>query len=367
MKTKFRRPGAMSKADRNECVDRITRSLYKIGDADRLSNVRDWVVKLTTGEPCPRKTDYLRVLAYALDGGGGGGGVVREPFASPPPDGPLADVNRLARAARPLPAGDDDGGSSSDELAGMPDDTAADGDAVSVQQFVADAGRYTRDGGRLMAQAADRLLDDFRRTAAAAFDDRARKLGDALAKEQAALLHRYRANGRRVLARAHILLDHVRELLPTFRYDRYVDDPDGHVALVMAERSAAASRCAGLATVPPPTGGVPSDDELDVLEDGGGGGGAMQKKMMCALNWLRSEVARVDCEHAALVRRYEAVVAAVAEAGERKAAEECRANEQKRSARADLARLRQQSAQQVALIDTYVERIGSDRRHQSSC
>lgn len=221
----------------------------------------------------------------------------------------------------------------------------ADAGTMPLPAFLAEVRRNACDGGQLMDQAVDEMLTEFRRTVEAAFDDRARELGDALAKEQVALLLRHRTGEQRMISRAQILLDHLRELMPSFQYDQYAIDPDGYV-----RKALAAGTCGPEAN---DNAGPPPEDDDDQE-----GSGARRQKMTSALNWLRSEVTRADCENAALGKRYDAAVASVAAAGSRLLAEQCRAKELKAAARAELDGLRQKSAKQVALIDGYVEKIG---------
>jgi len=402
--------------DNGKCLDDITNLLRRIEDKVHLSNVHDWVIKLTTGEPSDRKTDYLRLLEYMLKSDES----VQEPFLSPPPDGPLRmAVVELARPPRTswLTAGgggcENDATATNDDVTAcsvnttastggkrlpvdsQPDDqpnTAptpvacpelanlvdrTDVQTVSLQQFIADAQRFTCDGGQLMKRVADRQLGEFEQSAAAAFDERAQKLGDALAKEQIALLLRYRTTEQRMLSRAQILQDHLRELLPTFQYDQFVAHPHKHIKrVVMLKRKKATS---AMRSGDAKSGGTMSgyddddgenvndddddddednDDDSDDADDETAAAMAQQdKKTQCALDWLRSELERADCENITLSKKYDELVAAIGNASQRKLADECRVMERKCAAKAQLDLLRKQSAKQVALIDDYMERI----------
>lgn len=342
----------------DNCIEEITNSLYKIEDAGRLSNVHRWVVKLTTGPPSGLKTDYLRLLEYTVKSDN-----FRGPFDGPPPDGRLPGLDQLARrpsspsascpakrTRRALAAGGSgvpDGVDACPELAGLVAQT--DRETVSLQTFLADVQRYTCDGGRLMGRACAQMMDDYLRSAEAVFDDRAQKLGDALAKEQVALMLRYRTAGMRVISRAQILLDHVRELMPAFIYAEYAAEPDAYMKRIVAEKRTAAV-----------SGTTPDDDEL--MTD------VHQKKLMSALIWLRSEVDRADCENASLVDRYETVVAAVDATNRKRTDNECLAKTRRNELRAQLDCLRKKSAEQVALIDGYVAKISSEKSESvASC
>lgn len=354
----------------SQCIDQITSLLYKIKDPVHLSNVHDWVMKLTTGEPNSRKTDYLRLLEYALKSDDGQG--LREPFTSPPLDGLLANPN--GRSSSPVHSvavrvGGDKrtaaGGSCCrvDTLDISPSATAedeppaisaaladllcrTDSNTTSVQKFLADTGPLTCDGAALMTRVASEWLNKFSKTAGAVFDERTQKLCDALAKEQVALLLRYRTNAQRMLTRAQILQDHVRELMPTFQYDQFLIRPDEHVAKVLREKKNGGTGEAG-----------PESDTAQATDVDAEDHAMQQKKLMCALQWLRAEVERADCENISLVERYDAVVAAIVMASNKKIANECRAKARKLEVQTELSEVRKKSAKQEELIDCYIGKM----------
>lgn len=357
----------------SKCIDRITGLLHKIDDPVHLSNVHDWVIKLTTGEPSTVKTDYLKLLEHVLMSGES----IREPFVQPPPDGSLTSFKGLARPGPgrcSLAAGGscagmktqvEEVGSCSEEIMMACEDTErcpelteldkrTDSGTVSLQEFLAEAKLSTCDGGRLMDLAVDELLSEFRTTAEAAFEDRTRKLCDALAVEQAALLLRYRNNERRAISRAQILQDHLRELMPTFCYNEYIDGPDKYIRFELAKNKAAAEEVQGRY-------------QDNMMEDGfpenGNDSIGQEKKMMRALDWLRSELNRADCENAALCNRYDAVMASIVAAGKTKINNECRTKDRKRQLKSELDELRKQSAEKAELIACYVQRISSETRN----
>lgn len=375
----------------NNCIDEITNSLHKIKDPGQLSNVRRWVIKLTAGEPDSLKADYLRLLEYALKSDD-----FLKPFDRPPPDDRLPKLHELARrppSRRPegrtrsaLAAGGgcgnpdkarrtkDCAGNGPGNCPGKKEAAAAaaadacpelvgligrtNGDTASLQKFMADAQRYTCDGGRLMGQVCGQLMDDYLQSSAAVFDDRAQKLGDALAKEQVALLLRYRAAGMRMVSRAQILLDHVSELMPTFMYASYASEPDAYMRRIIAEKKNAVSGSAG------PAGPADKNNDCGGSPPSGRDGDendAEHTKLLSALVWLRSEVDRADCENANLVDRYEFIVAAISAANRKKTDNECLAKTQRNELRCQLDALRKTSAEQVALIDGYVEKISSEK------
>jgi len=169
------------------------------------------------------------------------------------------------------------------------------------------------------------------------FDERTQKLCDALAKEQVALMLRYRTNAQRMLTRAQILQDHVRELMPTFQYDEYLKHGDEHVIKVLRAKTGAAG--------PDAEDAAPDEDDLDDAA-------MQQKKMMCALQWLRSEMERADCENMRLVERYDAVVAS-----NKKIVNDCRAKARKFEVQTELTEVRKEAVKQEALIDCYIGKM----------
>lgn len=372
----------MNSDERSKCFDEITGLLHKIEDPVHLSNVHDWLIGLTTGEPSSCKSDYLRLLEQTLKSDGG----VREPFVHPPPPALVTNLNgpcvrpplllAKGRTEGWLAAGGggnecgcdsnsdtDDGTSCTDNGSecrssftsecgpaavaatptARPDLVAllnrTDVQTATVQQLLADARVYTCDDGQLMIATVDEELGEFGTTAEAVFGERTQRLSDALAKEQATLLLRYRGNRQRVLSRAQILQDHVRELMPTFQYDDYAAEPDAYIRRMVANR-VSKNKDGG--------GGAERDENEDVVR---------QKKSLCALNWLRSEMERADCEYEVLSKRHDAIAAAIGAADEKRIANEYRAADHKRKAKCELIELRRQSAKQIAQIDRYVERM----------
>lgn len=400
----------------------VTDLLWNIDDPALLANAHEWTVKLTTGEPSARKTDLLRPLKYTSKSDG----IVGEPFSQPPPAGPLAaglEARRPYDAATPIrrslaagsesqknddpcpvdgfkaekdgdPCSRSDGrepkkSNDADDKAKAPDaeltalvkrTTDGNDDGVSLHVFIARVQRHTRDGGALMRRVADQMLGDFRQMAEALQEDRALKLNDILAKEQVALLLRYRNNGQRMLSRAQILQDFVRELMPAFQYEDFVASPDEHIKAAIAKKRTAADEKVSEkkdgtrgdkddATTCPDedkktredgdgeTGGDEGGTSLDAEDKDDGDDIVRQKKLLYALNWLRSEVERVECENAALGKRHDALVAAVGAANRTRTTNECRTKSKKHEARSELDDLRKRSAKQVARIDGLVEKI----------
>lgn len=389
-----------------KCLDEITNLLYKIDDPVHLSNVHDWVIKLTTGEPSSCKTDYLRLLEYTLKSGEG----IREPFVRPPPDGPLPDMNGLVRRPKPsivvndgghqedgddhkrmvsLAAGgsacggyDDDDDDDDDcrsilipfggskvaggrktvrtPVAACPTELVdmlcgTDCESVSLKKFVADVAPFTCDDGELLSQVANELLSDFQYTAQIAFEDRTQKLGNALAKEQVALLLRFRTTGQRMLSRAQVLQDYVRELMPKFQYDDFIARPETYVKQELA-RNPGKPKCG-------------SDDDQKARGSPGPVREVMdpaveQKTLLCTLNWLRCEVERAECENTKLSDRHDAVVAAIVVASKKKIDNECQFTADKYNAKCKLDELRKQSAKQVSLIDCYMEKMSFQNRSE---
>ncbi|CAI6345402.1 unnamed protein product [Macrosiphum euphorbiae] len=105
-----------------------------------------------------------------------------------------------------------------------------------------------------------------------------------------------------MFTRAQILQDHVPELMPTFQYEEFLTRPDEHVTKVLLTKK---------------TGNGLEPDTAPSKNGDGDDDAMQQKKLMCALQWLRSEVERADCENITLVERYDA--------RNKKIANECRA------------------------------------------
>ncbi|VVC29544.1 Domain of unknown function DUF4485 [Cinara cedri] len=355
------------------CIEEITNSLHKIEDPGQLQNVHRWVIKLTTGEPNGLKEDYLRLLEYTIKSGD-----LREPFDSPPKEGRLPGLSELVRRpSSPSPcspeernrsalsaggcglpdyvkdctAKDRTGPEPCPELVGIIEQTNC--EIASLQRFMADVQRYTCDGGKLMEQVCGQMMDDYLQAAEAVFDDRAQKLSDSLAKEQVALLLRYRNEKQRMISRAQILLDYVRELMPKFIHSEYIVEPEAYMKrLIMEKKNAILAKNTDGDDKNSTTSAEQADSSATDIE---------HKKLLSALVWLRSEEDRSECENLALVERFESIVVAIDAASRRRTANECQAKTQRSELRCELDSLRKKSAMQVAQIDDYVDKISAEK------
>lgn len=200
------------------------------------------------------------------------------------------------------------------------------------------------------------MVDDFRAFASDVFESRTEHISDGLAKEQAALDAKYSYLAHRMFNRATIALDFLREAVPLFSWSKYWLDPNAYLKRLI------------LATVPPVDGQQDGGGNGDDGVAGGGGGhgqdeseeGAQQssvKKLLYALNWLRAEVTRADCEGQLLFEQRNQLTTSLADQNGQLSAAQCRSAGEIDRLKNELTLLRKQSADQTANIDRLMEAV----------
>lgn len=80
-----------------------------------------------------------------------------------------------------------------------------------------------------MMKSAEGMVEDFRKFVADVLESRAEHISDGLAKEQTALCNKYAYLRDRMMNRATVALDFLREALPVFDWYKYRDDPEGYM------------------------------------------------------------------------------------------------------------------------------------------
>lgn len=107
------------------------------------------------------------------------------------------------------------------------------------------------------------------------------------------------------------------------------------------------------------TAGI-EDNEDDEDEDDEYGGGVQQsasKKLMYTLNWLRAEVARVECDGQRLHEQRKSLIACLAETDCRLSEVKCQSTATVDQLKDELTVLRQRSSDQTQSIDRLMESI----------
>lgn len=217
-----------------------------------------------------------------------------------------------------------------------------------------------------MMKVSDGMLDDFRAFISDVFETRADNISDGLAKEQMALNNKYTFLEHRTFNRATVALDFLREVMPTFNWYKYQENPDMYLRRMILRRmpAMAASGDAddndGGGGGGRPSGG---DDGAELI--GGGGDDEEEndiqqsaiKKLLYTLNWLRTEVSRVDCENHRLLDQRNGLTSNLVELNRHFTDDQVKSSGDIEKLKDELTLLRQRSADQSAAIDQLLETI----------
>jgi len=218
---------------------------------------------------------------------------------------------------------------------------AVDG-CVGLQRFFREVAVHTCDRGELLARVTSEMLADFRTFVDNMFGNRASHIGMVLAREQMALRDRYAELEGRTVNRAQLALMHVRNVMPTFVWQRYATE-DGYIKTVVA------SRC--------PDAALPDEPDADTDRC---------QSLLYQLNWLRSEIDRTECETRGLKRQHSAFVVQLAAINGDIASVQCRAANDMAAKVIELDALRAKSVEQVCTIDQLMEAINTSLRNAKS-
>lgn len=219
--------------------------------------------------------------------------------------------------------------------------------------------QYTCDQGVMMMKVSESMVDDFRTFVSDVFESRTEHISDGLSKEQTSLNEKYTYLRDRALNRATVALDFLREALPVFNWHKYHSEPEAYMKREILRR------------VPPSSGdsssaadgsGTVTQDKAMVADGGEDEDDAQQqsstiKKLLYSLNWMRTEVARVDCEASRLYSQRERLTAGLVATNEKRTAAQCRAANDIDRHQSELTLLRHKSNEQSKIIDRLVETI----------
>ncbi|XP_025202075.1 uncharacterized protein LOC112599394 [Melanaphis sacchari] len=257
-------------------------------------------------------------------------------------------------------------------------------DSTTLQEFYFQVSLYTCDRGALMMKLSDGMVDDFRTFVSDVFESRTEHISDGLAKEQMALCEKYAYLYDRTLNRATVALDFLREAMPVFSWHKYQAEPDEYLKRMIMRRTAvvAASSAGAMSTAADGDGrpaaaratGPVTDDDIAAAaaadDDDDGAQQSVIKKLLYRLNWLRSEVSRVDCEGQRLYEQHSELTTSLADFNRRLSDTQCRSAGDIDRHKNELTVLRQRSADQTAIIDRLMETIQltmQDKHPSSSC
>lgn len=186
-------------------------------------------------------------------------------------------------------------------------------------------------------------------------------ISDGLVVAQMVLCAKYAYLKHRIFNRATVALDYLREVMPAFSWTKYQADPGPYLMRTVFAKSAS-SGDTDEASGGDETGrqlgknASASGDELSE-RGGGGGGGPDVRKQLYALNWLRTEVSRVDCEGQELLDQRSGLTVKLANETSRLSAAQCRTSDQVNRLKNELTLLRRRSADQTTSIDKLMDTI----------
>ncbi|XP_026820736.1 uncharacterized protein LOC113559273 [Rhopalosiphum maidis] len=254
-------------------------------------------------------------------------------------------------------------------------------DSTTLQEFYFQVSLYTCDRGALMMKLSDGMVDDFRTFVSDVFESRTEHISDGLAKEQMALCEKYAYLYDRTLNRATVALDFLREAMPVFSWHKYQAEPDEYLKRMIMRRAAIVAASSGVMSTAADGDGRPAaratapvtDDDIAAaaaVDDDDGAQQSAIKKLLYRLNWLRTEVSRVDCEGQRLYEQHSELTTSLADFNRRLSDTQCRSAGDIDRHKNELTVLRQRSADQTAIIDRLMETIQltmQDKQPTSAC
>jgi len=187
----------------------------------------------------------------------------------------------------------------------------------------------------------DELLDNFRIFAKEVFECRTEHISDGLSKEQMMLKDKYTYLQHRMLNRATVVYDFLREVMPTFNWSKYQDNSHIHMKQLV------------LRHIAPPITTYKENDEDDIDNQQS----IVLKKLLYTLNSLRSEVTRVECEEQRLNEQHNKLLVSVTEANTNLLAIQCQSSADVERHKNEFTLLLQRSAEQTITVDRLMESI----------
>lgn len=204
---------------------------------------------------------------------------------------------------------------------------------ISMQQFFREVAAHTCDGGMLLSRITGDVLSDFQSFVDNVFSNRVTQIGMVLAREQMAIRDRFAELESRMMNRAQLALMYVKEVMPTFDWNRYMTETGYLKGLVV-------SQCL-----------------QDAQADDANNEDLRGKGLLYQLNWLRSEIDRADCENHGLHEQHAQLITELATVNKNIAEVQCRAANDMAVLTEELECLRAQSTDQISTIDKLMETI----------
>lgn len=204
---------------------------------------------------------------------------------------------------------------------------------VGLQRFFREVAVHTCDRGALLVRVTGELLCDFRSFVDDMFSNRVTQIGMVLAREQMSVRDRYADLEGRTLNRAQLALMHVKNLMPTFVWQRYATEK-GYLKTLVT------SLC--------PEDAHADDTDADDIRG---------QSLLYQLNWLRSEIDRTECENHGLKEQHSKFIVELAEINKKIADVQCQAANDMAAKVAELEALKAKSSEQECTIDRLMETI----------
>jgi len=206
-------------------------------------------------------------------------------------------------------------------------------DNISMQQFFRDVAVNTCDRGDLLMRVTSDVLTDFRFFVDSVFSNRVTQISMVLSREYFSIRDRYAELESRTLNRAQLSVFHIKEVMPTFDWQRYSSEP-GYI------KSVVVSGCL-----------------QNVQAEDTDGEDARGRGLLYQLNWLRSENDRADDENHCLHERHAKLTAELSMINGNISSIQCRAANDIACLTDQLEDLRLRSCEQLAIIDKLMEDI----------
>lgn len=207
---------------------------------------------------------------------------------------------------------------------------------ITMQQFFREVAVHTCDKGALLMRITAEVLSDFKSFIEGVFSNRVTQIAMVLGREQMVISERYAKLEARTMSRAQLTLLHVKYIMPSFVWHRFVSEK-GYI------NSMIVSKC------------IDEDIQPEIMSESVDD--LRGKSLLYNLNWLRTEIERAEFENQGLYEQHTEFTSQLATIEQGIANIQCRAASEMSCMTAELENLRSQSADQVCLIDRFMDKI----------
>lgn len=210
-------------------------------------------------------------------------------------------------------------------------------DCITMHQFIREVAVHTCDRGALLMRITKDVLFDFQSFIEGVFSNRVTQIAMVLGREQITIGNRYALLEARTMSRAQLALLHVRFIMPTFIWQRYVSESEYMKSIVAC-----------------PCG---TDEEMIIDEVTESKEDLRGKSLLYQLNWFRSEIERAESENRSLYDQHAQFTSELAIIEQNIAEIQCRAAKEIVCMTDELENLRARSADQVCTIDKLMDKV----------